>query len=283
MNRKADSIRQEISRYFSNRTSSKAVAIPADQRYSSSELHDVPENAVFCSDGCGNPLLYTNIRPDEVVVDLGAGAGLDVILAARRTGPNGTVIGIDMTDSMVKLARDNSQNAGYKNIEIRKALIESLPVESQSVDWVISNCVINLSPEKDKVFGEVYRVLKPGGSMVISDIVINQVPSWFRSLTSLISGSVTALMDEKSYLATLGSSGLTAIEIKDRTVFSGSRLHKMLLADVGKCQKSEKAKRWGFLAVIERIYLFPILFFAEKILTGKISSIKVFAQRPTEV
>ena len=283
MTGKADSIRNEISRYFSNRTSAKAVAIPANQRYSSEDLIDLPEDAIFCSDGCGNPLLYTDIRAGQVVADLGAGAGLDVLLAARRTGANGKVIGIDMTDSMIELARGNSETAGLKNVEIRKALIEALPIEDRSIDWVISNCVINLSPEKEKVFAEIHRVLRPGGHMVISDIVVDNVPGWFRFLTAFISGTVATMIDECSYLLVMKASGLTAIEIKDRTIFSGPRLRKMLLADIGRFQKSEKGKGWGVLAAVERIYLLPILFLAERILAGKISSIKVSAQKTREV
>ena len=141
--------------------------------YAEGELpEDVP------SFGCGNPLAFSQVRPGQVVLDLGSGAGFDLVLAARRVGEAGRVIGVDMTDAMIERARANARQSGHANIEVRKGYIEALPVESGSVDWVISNCVVNLSPDKPAVFAEIARVLAAGGHMRISDMVAQGVPVW---------------------------------------------------------------------------------------------------------
>ena len=131
--------------------------------YDPQALAELPADAVSHAFGCGDPLALAEIRPGDTVVDLGSGAGIDLLMAARRVGPRGHVIGIDMTEAMIDKARRNIAESGLANVEVRAGLIEDLPVETQSVDWVISNCVINLSPEKDRVFAEIFRVLKPGG------------------------------------------------------------------------------------------------------------------------
>ncbi len=149
------------------------------------DVAGLPADAVVNSFGCGNPLAFSEVKPGEVVVDLGSGAGIDLLIAARKAGPSGLVIGVDMTDEMIARARANAAEAGFANIEVRKGIIEDLPVEAASVDWVISNCVINLSPEKDRVFAEIARVLKPGGRMLVSDIVVQDVPAWVRESMAL--------------------------------------------------------------------------------------------------
>ena len=148
--------------------------------YTGPELSSLPPEAVVNSFGCGNPLAFAEVKEGDVVVDLGAGAGIDILLAGKVVGPSGRVIGIDMTDEMIAKASENIAAAGVSNVEVRKGLIEEMPVESDSVDWVISNCVINLSPEKAKVFAEIARVLKPGGRMSLSDIVVDEMPDWVR-------------------------------------------------------------------------------------------------------
>jgi len=158
-----------------------------DIGYNEEELNNLLADSTITSFGCGNPLAYSEVKEGDVVLDLGPGAGLDLLIAARKVGPSGQVIGVDMTEEMISKAEENIKAAGVKNIEVRKGLIEELPVKSSSVDWVISNCVINLSPEKEKVFSEISRVLKPGGRMVVSDMVGENIPEWLRENKNLYS------------------------------------------------------------------------------------------------
>ncbi len=280
MNTDPDSVRQEVSSHFANRTNASRVAIPALERYTAETLSDLPEGAVACSDGCGNPLLYTDIRPGQTVLDLGSGAGLDLLLAARKVGAEGRVIGVDMTSNMLRLATENAKRAGLSQIELRKGLIEELPVESGSVDWVISNCVINLSPQKSRVFAEIARVLKPGGRMVLSDTVIGEVPSWMRALARSFSGVVDSLIDEEAYLAIVAGSGLRDVQVLDRTVFSGRRLRSMIVVEAGRYQTDGGTTAQRALASGERACLTPLAFVGERVLAGKVSSIKVTAYKP---
>lgn len=184
--------------------------------YSAEELGVLPADAVVNSFGCGNPLAFSEVEPGQTVLDLGSGAGIDLLIAARKVGPTGRVIGVDMTGEMITRARKNAADAGYSNIEVREGIIEDLPVESGSVDWVISNCVINLSPEKDRVFAEIARVLKPGGQMLVSDIVVRDLPEWVRKDAALYSSCVAGAVSEGEYLAGLRRAGLADVEVRER-------------------------------------------------------------------
>jgi len=197
--------------------------------YSSEELDAVPVEAATSSFGCGNPLAFADVKPGQTVVDLGSGAGLDLLLAARVVGPAGKVIGIDMTDAMIATARSNVARAGAANVEIRKGLIEDLPVDDASADWVISNCVINLSPEKERVFAEIQRVLKPGGTMQVSDIVAQDLPEWVRASQSLLTSCVAGAITEEEYLEGLRRAGLVDVEVTERVVYSASEIRGFLL------------------------------------------------------
>ena len=199
--------------------------------YSSTELGALPSDAVINSFGCGNPLAFSGVEEGDTVLDLGSGAGIDLLIAARRVGPSGRVIGVDMTDEMIAKARGNVAAAGHANVEIRKGIIEDLPVEDSSVDWVISNCVINLSPDKPQVFREIARVLKPGGQMAVSDIVVEELPDWVRQNDALYSCCVAGAISEDDYLDGLRESGLVDVQVRERLVYEASQLRAIIQSD----------------------------------------------------
>ena len=199
-----------------------------DIGYSEEELNNFLTDPNITTFGCGNPLAYSEVREGDVVLDLGPGAGLDLLIAARKVGPSGQVIGVDMTEEMIAKAEENIKVAGVKNIEVRKGLIEDLPVESSSVDWVISNCVINLSPEKEKVFSEIGRVLKPGGRMVVSDMVGENIPEWLRENKNLYSACISGVISEKKYLSGLRKAGLEKVKISERIVYQSDELESFV-------------------------------------------------------
>ncbi len=195
--------------------------------YDSEALADMPEDAVTNAFGCGNPVAFTNVAEGETVLDLGSGAGIDLLFAAKKVGPTGHVIGVDMTDEMITAAEANIKKAGATNIEVRKGIIEALPVEDASVDWVISNCVINLSPEKEKVFAEISRVLRPGGRMLVSDIVADELPEAVRKSAALYSSCLGGAISETNYLAGLREAGLEEVEVVDRIVYKSKQLQDL--------------------------------------------------------
>ncbi len=181
--------------------------------YDNDALATVPDGADMGL-GCGAPVAWAALKPGETVLDLGSGPGMDAFLAAKEIGADGLVIGIDMTDAMLDKARDNATRGGYKNVEFRKGLIEDLPVDDASIDVILSNCVINLSPEKDRVFREAVRVLKPGGRMVISDIVLDEaLPLEIASHLDATVGCVGNAVVRDEYLATAKQAGFTNVEI----------------------------------------------------------------------
>lgn len=201
--------------------------------YEESTAH---EDAQASSFGCGNPLAFADVRAGDTVLDLGAGAGLDLLLAAERAGPTGRVVGVDMTDAMIDAARANVVRAGFENVDVRKGFIEELPVDDASVDVVISNCVINLSPEKDRVFAEIARVLAPGGRFSISDIVVEDLPDRIRESAAAYAACVAGAVSEGDYVAGLRSAGLEAVEVGDRLVYSAEQIRGLVandLADLG--------------------------------------------------
>jgi len=239
-NNESNNIRKQVSRFYADSvnkgcgcscgctpTLQKGVAVKT-AGYSSEELSDLPDDAVVNSFGCGNPLAFSNVKEGQTVLDLGSGAGIDLLIAARKVGPSGRVIGVDMTDDMIIRAQANIAAAGFKNIEVRKGIIEDMPVEDSSVDWVISNCVINLSPEKNKVFSEIARVLKPGGQISISDIVVGDLPEWVRESAALYGACVAGAISEEEYVNGLLTSGLGSVEVVDRFVYGGDQLKSLV-------------------------------------------------------
>lgn len=199
--------------------------------YGQEELGAIPDEAVAHSFGCGNPLAFGDVRPGDVVLDLGCGAGIDVVLAAQKVGPAGHVLGVDMTDEMIAKARTVIAEAGLTNAEIRKGLIEELPVESASVDWVISNCVINLSPEKSRVFAEIARVLRPGGRVVVSDVIAEDLPEAVRRSLLLHSCCVAGALSEQEYRDGLKGVGLVDVEIRRRLELDPAQLEALVESD----------------------------------------------------
>jgi len=188
-----------------------------DRGYESNELAMLPDTVVECADGCGNPTAITSLREGEVAVDLGSGAGIDVFLAAKRVGTTGRVIGVDMTDKMLEKARENAKALGVTNVEFRKGEIENLPIESSSVDVVFSNCVINLSPDKDAVFKEAARVLKPGGRIAISDIVSQvELPDFLKKSEGFWSVCGGGALLERDYLSKIMAAGFEKIHVVSR-------------------------------------------------------------------
>ena len=182
--------------------------------YSSAETADVPDAAVAVSLGCGNPTALIDLQPGQTVLDLGSGGGIDVLLSARRVGPTGKVYGLDMTDDMLALARENQRKAGATNVEFLKGTIEAIPLPDQSVDVVISNCVINLSVDKDAVLREAFRVLKPNGVFAVSDVVIRgEVPAQVRKSLELWIGCVAGALRDDEYVAKLRAAGFADVDV----------------------------------------------------------------------
>ena len=185
------------------------------------EIEGVPETATESFAGCGNPIVLASLKEGEVVLDLGSGAGLDAFVAARKVGEKGMVIGVDMTPAMLEKARKAAEKAGLTNLDFREGDIENLPVDDNSVDVIISNCVINLAPDKSKVFKEAFRVLRPGGRLAISDIVLdNELPAGVRESVGNYTGCLGGAILEDEYLGLISEAGFEKVEVVDRAVFN---------------------------------------------------------------
>jgi len=201
--------------------------------YDAVQRQDVPAAALEASLGCGNPTALAELAEGEAVLDLGSGGGIDVILSARRVGPTGRAIGVDMTDEMLALARRNAAEARMSNVEFRKGEIEELPLEEAEVDVVISNCVINLSVDKPKVLAEAFRVLKPGGRFAVSDVVVRgEIPTEIRKSLEMWAGCVAGALEEDEYRSLLADAGFEAIEIEPTRIYQADDV-RAVLADYG--------------------------------------------------
>jgi arsenite methyltransferase len=189
--------------------------------YDEAQKSGLPEKAILASLGCGNPTALAELKPGETVLDLGSGGGIDVLLSARRVGPSGKAYGLDMTEDMLALARENQKKAGVENVEFLKGEIENIPLPDKSVDVIISNCVINLSADKDRVLREAFRVLKPGGRFAVSDVVVRgKVPEDVRKNMLLWVGCIAGALEDDQYAAKLAAAGFQGIEIEPTRVYS---------------------------------------------------------------
>jgi len=232
--------------------------------YSSQELGELPESVTDVALGCGNPTAIAGLKQSEVVLDLGSGGGIDCFLAARQVGPQGRVIGLDMTPEMIKLARQNAKKVGATNVEFRYGEMEDMPLPDESVDVIISNCVINLSPDKGKVFSEAYRVLRPGGRLAVSDIVTyGPLPEVVRSNLEAWAGCVAGALDETVYLDKMRQAGFAGVEVTARN-----------FAEVEQWAELEEAQE-----IAENLGESVVSEFMGQ-LGGKIASIKVIARKP---
>ncbi|WP_063295910.1 methyltransferase domain-containing protein [Pseudovibrio sp. Ad37] len=237
------------------------------------DAQEIPEHLLGSSFGCGNPLAFSQIKEGETVLDLGSGAGLDLILAAEKTGPSGRVIGIDVSEDMIALAKGNCEQHDLRNVELHQGVIEHLPFPDQSVDWVISNCVINLSADKAAVFSEINRVLKTGGKLVISDMLSKDLPEWLHMHQDLLSACISGAVSEAAYLEFAGNSGLTALTVLDRMTYEDAVL-KQLIKNELPVALDELARQLGLStdAMLDK---------AANELSGKVKAIKLYGEKPS--
>src|SRR5579859_6810554 len=198
--------------------------------YSDAETSGLPREAVAASLGCGNPTALLELKAGETVLDLGSGGGIDVLLSAKRVGPTGRAYGLDMTDEMLALARENQRKAGATNVEFLKGTIEHIPLPDNSVDVIISNCVINLSSDKDAVLREAFRVLKPGGRFAVSDVVVRgQVPPDIRRSMELWVGCIAGALEETEYASKLRAAGFADVEVEPWRVYKVEDAREFLM------------------------------------------------------
>ena len=256
--------------------STEEVANTAGRFYSTTEIGSLPDSVTDASLGCGNPLAISELQPGEVVLDLGSGGGIDCFLAAQQVGPSGHVIGLDMTPDMIKLARRNAKKVGMTNVEFRFGEMEDIPLPGESVDAIISNCVINLSPDKDAVFAEAYRVLRPGGRLNVSDIVLQgELPLEVRDRLDAWASCVAGALQESDYLNKIRAAGFEKVEVVSRDHATAERIAEsedalmLVLESGGEVVEGEEAQR----------RLAEVGISASEI-AAKVASIKVRARKP---
>jgi arsenite methyltransferase len=200
--------------------------------YDVSQIKQIPEEALLASLGCGNPTALAKLSPGEIVLDLGSGGGIDVLLSARRVSPGGKAYGLDMTDEMLALANENKRKSGVENVEFLKGEIENIPLPANSVDVIISNCVINLSADKDKVLREAFRVLKPGGRFAVSDVVTRgEIDAKIRQSILLWVGCVAGALEQAEYRAKLTAAGFEQVEIEPTRIYRTEDARQILAGE----------------------------------------------------
>lgn len=241
--------------------------------YSDEQLASLPQDAVANSFGCGNPLAFADVRAGQTVLDLGSGAGIDLIVAAEAVGPTGKVIGVDVSSEMIERARANVARAGYDNVILLQGEIEKLPLPDSSADWVISNCVINLSPDKPKVFREITRVMRPGGRILVSDIIARDLPQWVLANSDLYAACISGALTEAEYLGAAKAAGLEQVNIVDRLIYDGAMI-ATLIADQLPVAIADLTQRLGFTNDD------ALMDFVIEQLDGKIESVKLSGVAP---
>ena len=268
-----DQIREQVRERYTAAVSMKSGCctsttheIPAERvaccgGYSEEELKSIPSDAVQNSFGCGNPLAFSDVLPGQTVVDIGSGAGIDCLLAAQRVGSEGNVIGIDMTPVMIEKAQKNAVKAGAQNVEFRLGNAEKMPLSDQEADWIISNCVINLSPNKPAVFREAFRTLRSGGRLSISDIMVEELPVSLRESSALYCACVAGAIPENEYLDGLRDAGFQDVKVTDRLFYDRDQILELL-------KEVEFAIDESLVTLVD------------KYVAGKIWSSKIIARKP---
>lgn len=206
----------------------KTDVSPLIAEYDEALLASAPEGMATSSFGCGDPLAFADAPVGGAVLDLGCGAGLDLIAAARRVGPQGRVIGVDMLPEMVARARENAARAGLSNIEVIEGAIEAVPLPDESVDLIVSNCVVNLSGDKTAVFGEIARLLRPGGGFAIADLCADDLPEWITAHADLHAACLSSVMSEADYVDLARNAGLTDVKVADRLIYDAGQVEQLI-------------------------------------------------------
>jgi arsenite methyltransferase len=220
--------------------------------YTSGELATLPEQAILASLGCGNPTALAELREGETVLDLGSGGGIDVLLSARRVGPTGFAHGLDMTDEMLELARANAAAAGATNVAFHKGHIEAIPLPDESVDVIISNCVVNLAADKEAVLQEAFRVLRPGGRFAVSDIVMRrELPAELRRSMELWAGCIAGALEESAFVRMLAAAGFTDVSIEPTRTYSIEDVRNVL-TDAGQATEAAEQADGAFASAFIR-------------------------------
>ena len=263
----------EINRFYSEKLAGARKDAPTQRilspDYDEADIPDWLEGASF---GCGNPVAFSRIAPGETVVDLGCGVGLDLLIAAERTGPGGRVIGIDMNAEMLARARRNAAQGGFGQIELREGRLEALPLEAGVADWVFSNCVINLAADKGAVFAEIVRVLKPGGRLLVSDIVAEDLPGWVALHADLYAACISSAVSQEDYLRAAEGAGLRDLKIIDRLDYDEAALRHLVKEELPVALDA-LAGRFGLSpeAMLEK---------AVADLAGKVRAVKLWGVKP---
>jgi arsenite methyltransferase len=245
--------------------------LPVDRIVSSAgylpeQLTSLPADAVSNSFGCGNPLAFSEVKWGQTVMDIGSGAGIDCLLAAQKVGPQGKIIGIDMTPVMIEKARKNAKKAGATNVEFRLGEAEKMPVETNTIDWIVSNCVINLSPDKPSVFKEAFRVMRSGGNLSVSDIMVEALPWFLRRSAVLYASCVAGAIPEKEYLAGLRQAGFTDVHVTNRIVYDRDQVMSLIQGA-------------GYMQFLSKWFPQILAWFLDRHIVGKIWSSHVVARK----